>query len=593
MGGQFCSRIHNFSSMVRAMSLDNTKADNNESSRKYVLAIDLGSGGPKAAVVSDTGEVVASAAEKAATYLLPHGGAEQSPEEWWTGAMTAARKAVKDSGVSPGSIEAVSCDSQWSVVVPIDEQGRPLMNAVHWLDTRGGVYNRALIRGFPSIKGYGLWKLLKWVRLTGLAPTSSGIDSIGHILFIKNELPEIFKKTHKFLEPVDYLTMRLTGRCTASQETMIPMLLVDNRRWSSTEYHEGLIKLAGLTRDKFPELVPNKEIIGTVLPSVAEELGISPSTRVIAGSNDTNASAIGSGAVNDYEGIIYIGTSLVLTCHLPWKKTDLIHTMTTMPSPLENRYLLMAEQGTGGKALEFYLKNLVYAGDEFETGSFPADAYERVNRIAASVPAGCGGVIFMPWLNGSIAPDENGDVRGAFFNMSLSTTRSHLTRSVMEGLAFNNRWAMEVAEKFIGRKFGKFRFAGGGALSDVWAQIHADILGVPIHQVEDPTHTTIRGAALLAFNRLGIRGIEEFPGLIKIRKVFYPNGANRAVYDKIFHEYRQFFVRNKKIFAALNRDRHVMPPKPPRGGLFGASKSTSGGGHYVRTEKRNRRQESV
>jgi len=536
------------------MPVDTPKIHNVKSSRRYVLAIDLGSGGPKAAVVSDTGEVMASAAEKAATYLLPHGGAEQSPDEWWTGVTVAARKAVKDSGVSPGAIEAVSCDSQFSVVVPVDEQGRPLMNAVHWLDTRGGVYNRAIIRGFPSIKGYGLRKLLKWIQLTGLAPTTSGIDSLGHILFIKNELPEIYKKTHKFLEPVDYLTLKLTGRCTASQETMGPMLLVDSRRWSVTEYHKDLLKFAGLTRDKFPDLVANKEIIGTVLPSVAEEFGISPATRVIAGSNDTIASAIGSGAIRDYEGIIYIGTSLVLTCHLPRKKTDLIHTLTTMPSPLKDRYLLFAEQGTGGKVLEFYLKNLVYAGDEFETGPMPADVYERANRIAASVPAGSGGVIFMPWLNGTIVPEENGDVRGGFFNMSLSTTRSHLTRAVMEGLAFNNRWTMEIVEKFIGRKFEKFRFAGGGALSDVWAQIHADILGVPIHQVEDPTHTTIRGAAFLAFNRLGIRGIEEFPALIKIRKVFEPNGANRGVYDKMFHEYLRLFARNKKIFAALNRE---------------------------------------
>lgn len=539
---------------IFSMPVDTSKTQNVKSSPRYVLAIDLGSGGPKAAVVSDNGEIMASAAEKVATYLLPHGGAEQSPGEWWNGVRTATRKAVKDSGVSPEAIEAVSCDSQWSVIVPIDAQGEPLMNAVHWLDSRGGIYNRTLIRGFPSIKGYGLRKLLTWVKLTGLAPTTSGVDSIGHILFIKNERPEIYERTHKFLEPVDYLTLRLTGRCTATQETMIPMLLVDSRKWSSTEYHEVLLKYAGLTRDKFPDLLPNKEIIGTVLPNVADDLGISPNTRVIAGSNDTNASAIGSGAVHDFEGIIYIGTSLVLTCHLPWKKTDLIHTMTTMPSPLKDRYLLMAEQGTGGKALEFYLKNLVYAADEFKTGSLPADAYERANRIAASVPAGSGGVIFMPWLNGSIAPDENGDVRGGFFNMSLSTTRSHLTRSVMEGLAFNNRWAMEIAEKFIGRKFGKFRFAGGGALSDVWAQIHADILGVPIHQIEDPTHTTIRGAALLAFNRLGIRGVEEFPAMIKIRKVFEPNVAERAVYDKMFRQYREIFARNKKIFAALNRE---------------------------------------
>jgi xylulokinase len=529
-----------------------TKNSNASRQPRYVLAIDLGSGGPKAAVVSDTCEVKSSAAESVATHLLPNGGAEQEPHEWWRCVKRTAIKAIKESGVDPSSIAAISCDSQWSVVVPIDERGEPLMNAVHWLDSRGASYNRSIIRGFPNIRGYGLHKLIKWIRLTGLAPTTSGVDSVGHILFIKNERPEIYKKTWKFLEPMDYLNFRLTGRCVASQETMIPMLIVDNRKWSCTDYSDGLLKLAGLTREKFPELVQNQEFIGTILPSVAEELGLPTSTRVIAGTNDSNASAIGSGAVSDFDGLIYIGTSLVLTCHLPFKKTDLIHTMTSMPSSLENRYLLMAEQLAGGKALEFFLRNIVYASDEFKTGTMPEDAYVLANRIAAGAPAGSGGVIFMPWLNGTMSPEENGAARGGFFNLSLGSTRSHMTRAVMEGIAYNNRWTCEVAEKFTGRRFTSFRFAGGGALSDVWAQIHADVLGVPMHQIADPMHTTIRGTAMLAFNKLGLRGIGELPGLIKINRVFEPNGTNRSTYDKMYRQFRELYKRNKKIFIALN-----------------------------------------
>jgi xylulokinase len=521
-------------------------------STRYVLAIDLGSGGHKVALVADTGEVVAGADESVTTHLLPDGGAEQDPTQWWHGAKKAAKKVLRESNVPAEKIVAVSCDSQWSVAVPVDEHGDPLMRAVHWLDTRGGRYNRKITGGFPNIQGYGLFKLLKWIKYTGLAPTHSGVDSLGHILFIKNERPDIYKKTYKFLEPMDFLTARLTGKITATQKTMAPFLVVDNRQWGSREYSDALLKLAGVPRDKFPQLIANDGIVGPLQPSVAEDLGLHPSTQVVAGIGDSNASVIGAGAVRDFDTIIYIGTSLYMTCHIPFKKTDLSHMMVSLPSPFKSKYMLLGEQGTGGKCVEFYLQNIVYADDEFNTGPKPGDAYARFNRMASEAPAGSGGVIFLPWLNGSIVPHENPNARGGFVNISLQTTRGHLTRAVMEGLAYNNRWTRGPAEKFIGRRITSFRFAGGGALSEVWSQIHADVLGVPIHQVDDPVNTTVRGVAFLALVTLGYRTLEELPGLVKIKRVFEADESNRKIYDKMYTQYRELFRRNQKIFAALN-----------------------------------------
>jgi xylulokinase len=519
---------------------------------RYVLSIDLGSGGPKAAVVSDTGQVVASAAERVATHLLPHGGAEQNPQEWWDCAKTAAKRALRASGVAAQDIVAVGCDSQFAVIVPVDEQGEPLMNAVHWMDTRGGPYNREISKGFPSIQGYGLSKLIKWIRLTGLAPTHSGVDSLGHILYIKNERPEIYEKTHKFLEPMDFLNLRLTGEFAASQHTMTPVMVMDLRQWGSLDYSDDLLKLGGVEKEKFPRLIPNDEFIGPLLPDVADELGLAPSTQVLAGMNDTNAMAIGGGAVRDLHGIICIGTSTVMTCHVSFKKTDVSHLMTSAPSPIADRYLLFAEQGTGGKCLELFLGSMVYADDAFATGPLPEDVYDRVDRIAASVPAGSDGLLFLPWLNGTLTPEENPTARGGFFNLSLSSTRSHMARAIMEGIAFNNRWTQGPAEKFTGRKFDHFRFAGGGALSDVWAQIHADVLGVPVHQLADPTHAAVRGPAFLALDKLGIRSLERLADLVQIKRVYEPDASNRAVYDRMYGGFRAVFESNKKVFAALN-----------------------------------------
>jgi xylulokinase len=534
---------------------DNQPGEKSEhQSTRYVLAIDLGSGGHKAAIVSDTGGVIASAEENITTHMLPDGGAEQDPEEWWNGAKKAAQKVIGDSNVSPEDIVAVGCDSQWSVVVPVDENAEPLMNAVHWLDTRGGKYNRRITGGFPRVRGYNLFKVLKWIKLTGLAPTHSGVDSLGHVLYIKNERPDIYAKTCKFLEPMDYLTARLTGKITATQKTMTIFMIMDNRQWGSREYSDELLNLAGVGRQKFPELIPNDGVVGTLDPSVAHELGLLPATRVIAGICDSNVSAIGSGAVEDFEAIIYIGTSYYMNCHVPFKKTDINHMMGSLPSPFPSKYMLFAEQGAGGRCVEHFLKNMVYPDDEFITGPKPDDAYERFNTIASRAPAGSGGVIFLPWLNGSIAPSENPHARGGFMNLSLKTTRSHMARAIMEGLAYNNRWAKGAAEKFIGRPIERFRFSGGGALSDVWSQIHADVLGVPIHQVDDPVNATVRGTALLALVSLGYRSIDEIPGLIKIKQVFEPDEAHQAIYDKMYVQYRELFKRNKKIFSALNAD---------------------------------------
>jgi len=194
----------------------------------------------------------------------------------------------------------------------------------------------------------------------------------------------------------------------------------------------------------------------------------------------------------------------------------------------------------------------VYPDDTFNTGTKPDDAYKRFNTMASEAPPGSEGVIFLPWLNGSVVPCEDPHVRGGFFNLSLRTTREHISRAIMEGIAYNNRWTHGPAEKFIGRTINKFRFSGGGALSDVWSQIHADVLGVPIHQVDDPVNTTVRGAALLALVSLGYLSVEKLPELVKIKRVFESNESNRAVYDKMYFQYRELFKRNRKVFAALN-----------------------------------------
>ena len=331
--------------------------------RQHVLAIDLGTGGPKVGLVDDTGRVVASAFERNTITFLPDGGAEQDANEWWTSILRTARQVLAQAGVPPESIVAVACTSQWSVTIAIDANGDPLMNAVSWMDTRGGKYNRQVNHGTPAVAGYGLFKLMRYIRVVGLPPTLSGVDALGHMLFIQHERPEIYRQTHKFLEPMDFINLRLTGRAVATQSTILPMFLTDNRRTDVTAYDDWAVRTAGIDSTKLPELIPNNGIVGTLLPAVAAELGLSPRTVVLAGAGDNHTSAIGSGAVHDYDAVAVLGTSGMLCCHVPFKKTDVATLMCTMPSPLPGRRLIFGDLGNNGKVLDSYLSNQIFCKD--------------------------------------------------------------------------------------------------------------------------------------------------------------------------------------------------------------------------------------
>jgi len=517
---------------------------------QYILALDMGSGSVKSALVSRGGELAGTGFEAIETVLLSGGGAEQNPGEWWRAAVNAARSALAAAKVPPGQIRALACTTAWSITVPVDAGGQPLANALTWMDTRGGRYNRALVSGFPQVAGYAAPKLWKWLRVTGIAPQHSGIDGLGHILFFKYQRPGIYAGTHKFLEPMDYLNLRLTGRFAASYATIFPYGLTDNRDANRVNYSADLLRLTGIDRAKMPDLFPVNTVLGTLRKEVADELDLPASTPVVMGCGDSHAATIGAGTVRDYEGYFCIGTSAWMSCHVPFKKTDVIHQIATMPAALPGRYLLFGEQGIAGKCLEFLKERILFPGAE--NGSAPTDVYMLLNSEAEQVAPGADGLIFTPWINGIISPTQDIHARSAFFNQSVRTTRGHYVRAVMEGVAFNLRWLKGYVEKFVGRRFPQLNFIGGGALSDLWSGILADVLGCPIRQVVNPRHAIAAGAAFAALTALGEIGEHEIPSLVKLRATYRPDESRRRLYDRQFREFLDFYRRMKPAYKRLN-----------------------------------------
>jgi xylulokinase len=517
--------------------------------QRHILAIDLGTSALKVALVSIAGDVVASEQEACRVELLPGGGAEQDPEGWWALIARASSRLIASGVVPPASIVAVSCTAQWSGTVPVDERGRPIRNAIIWMDSRGAAYARRVTSGPVRVQGYGVDKLARWVRTTAGIPAQSGKDPIAHILWLKHEEPETYRRAHLFLEPKDWLNLRLTGRAAASYDSIALHWVTDNRRPDEIRYDPALLRLAGVQRSQLPELLAATDILGPLLPESAAALGVPAGIPVVAGTPDLQSAAIGSGATRDFQAHLYVGTSSWLTCHVPFKKTDLLRNMASLPSAIPGRYFVADEQETAGAALTFLRDRVLFAGRA------PADAYRQFDRMAGDTPPGSGGVIFTPWLYGERTPVEDRFVRGGFHNMSLATDRDDLVRAVFEGVALNARWLLQAVERFTRHRLEPIRFIGGGARSGVWCQIFADVLGRTIEQVADPVNANARGAGMLAAVAIGELTFDQAPDRVKVARSYQPDLTTKELYDELFREFVGLYRRNRKAHARLNRER--------------------------------------
>jgi xylulokinase len=518
----------------------------------HVLAVDLGTSSAKVALISVHGRVAGWESQPLGVQLLPGGGAEQDPEDWWRAIVAATRRLLGRGLVPAEAIAAVCCSSQGEGTVAVDAAGRPLMNAVLWMDMRGAPHVRRVAGGPIRIAGFGVGKLARWLRLAGGLPSLTGKDPAGHMLFIKHERPEVYARTHQFLNVLDYLNLRLSGSWVATYDSILTSWVTDNRAPSAVAYHDGLVALSTIERAKFPPLVKNTEVIGTLRAEAAEDLGLRAGVKVVAGAIDNTAAAVGSGAVEMYAPHLYVGTSSWIAAHVPRKKTDLIAYLASVPCALPDRYLVTALQTTAGGSLAFLKDSLLAQGNGALSPAAHADGYESMDRTADRAPAGSHGLIYTPWLWGERAPVEDAQVRAGFFNLSLRNTRDDLVRAVLEGVAYNTRWLLGPLERFLGRPLHSLNFVGGGARSEVWGQIFADVLNLRVRQVRDPVQASARGAAFIAAVGLGEITFDDVPRLTEYQQAYDPQAQHRRLYDDMFREFVALYHRTRPIYRRLN-----------------------------------------
>ena len=514
----------------------------------WVLAIDLGTGGPKTGAVSLQGDLLATELHHVPTRFTADGGAVQDPERWWDG-IRAGVAGILAAGVRPADLVGVGITGQWGSTVPVAADGSLAGDCLLWADTRGGRFSARTLGGPVNIVGYSPGNLLRWLQLTGGAPSPHGADPLGHTLYLRSEQPDVYARTATFLEPLDYLAMRFTGRRAATPASMILSWLTDNRPRGKPGYVPALLRRSGRELEKLPELIPTGSVVGGILPGIAAELGLPADVPVVAGVPDLHTAVIGSGAGLPYQGHITISTTAWIACEVPFKRTDVLHQMASVPGLRPGSYVVANNHETAGACLQWLRDSVIAPGDALG-GTVPS--YETLTEVAGQAPPGSGGVMFTPWLNGERSPVEDRTLRAAFLNLSITSERAHLVRAVLEGVAFNARWLLDAVEKFVKRPLPTLRILGGGASSDLWCRIHADVLNRRIERVADPMHANLRGAGLFAAMSLGKLSLQDLADLVRVTDTYDPDPDAHAVYEPMYREFVRLYGKLDGFYARLN-----------------------------------------
>ncbi len=507
----------------------------------HSIGIDLGTTNVKAVLVSAEGAVLASTERPLPTVVVGDT-AEQDAESVWHLVLDCLTALVVECPDNAKRVETIGVCSQYSSLVGVDASANPTTPLIMWSDQRGTDHSWAILSRHEKA-------FMTWVEHHGIPPVGSGL-SLAHLLYLQLEHPGSHASATAYVEPMDYLTARLTGRITATQASSFMLQLCDNRSLGATGYDPDLVAMSGVDPSRLPPLVDIEGIVGPILPAVAVATGLPANTLVATGTNDTATVGVASGALTGGVAGLAIGTTSVIVDTIDSFGVDLDHEIVSMPGPYGDGYLVMAENGLGGRVLQHVMTRIVHPDDSLGHHTVD-DPFASVDLALVSSPPGAGGVMFLPWLAGSLAPKSSREMRGGFINMSLETGRVDLVRSVTEGVAHNLGRLLPHIEAMTGRMVAELRFTGGGGRCPGWAQVIADVLDRSVAIVKRPQLATARAAALLALVRHGALTRSDLAHTVEIATVHDPIPRHRALYDHRQSQFEACFEALLPIHTAL------------------------------------------
>ncbi|WP_449283411.1 xylulokinase [Leucobacter sp.] len=476
-----------------------------------IIAHDLGTTGNKASLHRPDGTLVSATTVGYPTRYGTDGVVEQDPEQWWDAVVEATRTLLERSGVPGREVLAVSVSGQMMGGIFLDARLRPVRPAIIWADVRSHAQTGRISRLVGAERGY---------RITGhpLHPSYT----LSKVAWVRENEPDVWNRVRHLVFAKDYVNARLTGEIAtdASDASGANAYDQDRREWSGE-----LLDAAGVSAEIWPRILRSTDVLGPLLPAAAEQLGLRRGIAVVVGGGDGPMAALGAGIVAPEDGAYAcLGTSSWVSLASEAPLLDPSRRTMTFNHVVPDRFVPTATMQTGAGALDWITG--VLAPDE-DGGRFA-----RLVGEAETVDAAGDGLFFLPHLIGERAPRWSAHVRASFLGISRGHGREHLTRAVLEGVAFNLRICID-AFRAAGAAVDRVDAVGGGAKSDVWLQILADVWGVPVRRRNIVDEANSLGAAVLG--AVGIGAVDSVGAARRLSEVtaeFVPDPARAAGYER-------------------------------------------------------------
>jgi len=501
------------------------------------LGIDVGTSGTKTLAIRENGEILASATVEYPLYSPKPGWSEQDPQDWWQATIESVRRVLKSGKIRPADVAGIGLSGQMHGSVFLDRRQRVVRRAILWNDQR----TAAECEEIESAAG-GRRKLIGMVA----NPALTGFTA-PKILWLRNNEPRNYDRTVQVLLPKDYVRFRLTGEFATEVSDASGTLLLDVKRrgWS-----KPLLNKLQIDSSLLPAVYESEEVSGELTSEAGDLLGLPAGVPVVGGGGDQAAGAVGNGIVK--RGVISatLGTSGVVFAHSDEVQTDPAGRVHTFCHAVRGKWHVMGVVLSAGGSLQWYRNQF---GQQVVSAARrkKIDPYELLTAQAAEAPPGCEGLYFLPYLTGERTPHADPHARGAWIGLSLRHGRSHLVRSVMEGATYAMRDSLEIVKE-MNVPVREIRVSGGGARSQFWRQMQADIYGqkvVTINAEEGPAY----GVALLAAVGTGEykNVVEACSAAIRVVSQTAPNSRTKRVYNRAYPLYGQLYRSLKDDYAAI------------------------------------------
>ena len=487
------------------------------------IGVDLGTSAVKLLLMEGSGRIVKIASREYPLYFPHPGWSEQKPEDWWSNVLEGIKELTAECDKS--QIAGISFGGQMHGLVILDENDNVIRPAILWNDGRTQKETDYLNNVIGKDK---LVELTANIAFAGFTAPK--------ILWVKANEPENFKKISKIMLPKDFLAYKMSGTFCTDVSDASGMLLLDvkNRTWS-----KEMLDICGVTEAQMPKLFESYEVVGTLKPDVAAELGLSTNVKIVAGAGDNAAAAVGTGTVGDGRCNISLGTSgTVFISSRTFEKNDnpAIHLF----DHADGTYHLMGCMLSAASCNKWWMEDI--AGTK---------AFAEEQKAITDDKLGNNHVYFLPYLMGERSPHNNPDARGAFIGMSMDSTRADMTQAVLEGVAFGLRDSVEVARK-LGIKLERTKICGGGAKSPLWKKIIANVMNLKVDVIESEEGPGYGGAILAAVACGEYASVEEAASkLVKVIDTVEPDPEIAARYEEQYRKFVKMYPALKDIYSEI------------------------------------------